>query len=395
MDIKDKFLKLLDNYTFCYIDELLSDYLFIKNNTDNELNILTNKICKVIMKHNLEMFYNNIEKQKYKFVINIPDKTDTLFAEYNMGTKTTVVEHLYRWGFKYLLKKYIIKEFEFFCKKIDFNKRTSRFLRYNNSEYFTDFESLFELFQNMHLNNQDMLDFTLYIMTTNLNKGILNKEEQNPVMKAHQLISDNYYGMANLDASQINPIIEALECLNYPNTDIAWVVLNKRIEKYEMLRDSKSLSGDAPNNKETAIIDKALYFEGMELISKYYNVEKDTLTKRLSVNEIVYVVGIMQSLNFDDVVLNKFLKTAYKKHKSLSPIDRYLDLSNKIAYYIEIDDVKAIDKTLKEILREYTLASNDTNKAFWLNSLDEELRSLDSIINDDYTYELTKNKSQE
>lgn len=393
---KEKFLSLLNSYTIYYIDNLLSNYKYIR--LEDEKANITNEISRIIIKHNLEEIYSCLEPKKYKFTVDVGNKADKEFTQYNhhaLNNVTTTTEELYRFAFKHPLKRFLVRDFWSFYYKIKFNKDINNLLNGTISNHLIDFEALFDLFKDMNLNSQDMLDTTLYIMTLNINNGILEDEQQDPLMEPHRLIRDNYNGMENLDDTQICPIITALEYLNYPNIETVIVVLNKRIEKEQVPETPQPIVKEKPVQKKNVYIEKSLYNDGIKKIAAYYDIEDNSLTKRLSVNEIVYVVGIMQSLKFDDEVVNRFLKTAYKRHKDFSPIDRYLDLSAKIDYFRQIDDVEAIHTALKEIFREYTLASNDKDKEFWLNSLDEELSAFDNIAKDNYVYELTKNKPQE
>lgn len=394
LNIKEKFLNLLEQYTFSYIDDILKSYEFIKNEKD-EYRFITNQITRILLKHNLEAIYTSSEPKKYEFTLNVGDKADDEFAKYNEKAGNPLEERLWRLDFKLVLKQYIVEDFLQFYSEISFNKRIYDLLNHINCEYVKSFVTLFELLQNMKLSGQDFFDITLYIMTINIDNGILNASYQDYINEAHRLIKDGYYDcIKNNTKIQIDSIIKAFELLNYPNIEKAKFILNKRINKKEKIVQKPAIIEPAVVQKK-GIIAKSTYYEGCKIIGQYYNIDEDLVIRELSVNEIVYVTEIMQSLNFEEETIYKFLRSAYKMHKTLNPVDRYLDLSSKIEYFKEVADISSLDKTLRQFLHEYTIATDPSDKEFWLNSLDEELRKLEGIINNDYSYELNRNKSQD
>lgn len=393
---KRRFLDSLQTYYYSSIDlEIEKKDLNVKSKTKKGMLVL-NLIAINIIRHNLMEAYSSPEEINKIFNINDSGYNDELYIEYCEAIEASPsrydkVTKFLRSRLKSGLVKSTIKRItRKIHSSLSSKKRLHDYVSEISKEPYINFEELFDIFNYLSLNNSDQLGITLYIMILNIKNNILNTKLNNEIIEAHELIKRVSHDPTDDDVTiDIYRIVEALKLIKFPNIEIAEKILSKKtIEKKEKVKPTTPV----------VMFQKTInpdYAEGYKAIENYYSITNNTLKKILKMDEIIYVVNIMQSLNFSEDTINKFLKTAYKKHKELRCIDRYLDISNKIDYLKEIEDVSSLRASLKDLFREYLTAKTDEDKEFWFNAIDEELLKLEDITMDNYSYELSKNKSQE
>lgn len=396
-------LRILDIYTNDQIEKIADSYYYYSTSFKDKrifksfLRIynLLNEIARIILKNNMTSFYYSEDSQNLdEYVLRVEyDELEPLYDSLSKSGKK-----LNKRLIKHIHAKIIKRDFINYSVLISTNKILRMLLSDKIEDIFYDFNSMFVLLEKAGMNNKEMINATLSIVAININNGIyddkLDSIEVEFIKRAHRLIENGYLSKIDTnDEYDIDAIIKAFSLLGYPNPSAVSNIFEK-IDKKRTNDDTPKSTMESLKVEFEPVISKADYYEGIKIISNYYDLDNCTLKRILRMSEIQYVVMIMQSLDFSSGTIESFITKALKKHKKLSALDRYLDLSKKIEYYKSELDIENLDHTLHELVDEYIKSSNK-DKDFWLSSINEELEALENILNRNHNYELGIKKSQE
>ena len=397
-------LQVLDKYTNDQIEKIADSYNYypasftdkVKLKSFLKVHRLLNEIIRVIVKNNLtSIYYNNYAQNLDDFVLRVNyDELEPLYDDLSKSGKK-INERL----MKYVHSRLIKREFIPLASIIRTNRLLRKILTNKTNDIFYDFKEAFELFQKMGMNNREMIDATLCIVSCNIYNGIYvdsqTSMEIEEIKKAHHLIEYDYLSIMETKREfDVNSLVIAFSLLGIPNISAVSTILEKANRKRISEDETTKITIEPVKIELKSTISKAHYHLVMKTISNYYDLENCTVKGILKMSEIQYVVSLMQSLDFSNESIDTFITKSLKKHKSISALDRYLDLSKKIEYYKDERDIEELDKTLHELVNEYINCSGE-DKDFWLSSINEELESLESLLNKNHSYELGIRKSQE
>lgn len=399
-----KLLQILDNYTNDQIDSITDSYFYysksfvkkLKSKTFLKVYNLLNEIIRTIAKNNLiSIYYGDYSQSLSEYELRVEyEELEPLYDDLSESGKK-----LNKWMMRRSHAKVIKRDVNNFASLISTNRLIRKVLTGKSNDIIYDFNELFSFFEKMDMNNKDMINATINIIQMNINNGIysieLDSMEINDIIRAHRIIQDEYLNKVNTNEEyDIESLMRAFSLLGYPNPYALKSFLEKINKKKSTNEKPIKLNCGSLKVEQTPMIAKSDYYQGMQMISKYYDLDNGILKKTLKISEIQYVVTIMQNLNFSSTTIENFITKALKKHKKLSAIDRYLDLSEKIEYYKSNLDIENLDRTIHELVDEYVNSSSN-DKDFWLSSINEELEALENLLNRSHNYELGIKKSQE
>lgn len=404
LTVRNNFLQRLDNYTDEEIKNIADSYDYYADNYKNKFKLksflrvydLLNEIIRTILKNNLiYIYYNGCSQNLKEYVLKVEyDELEPLYNELSDAGKK-----LNKRLMKSAHGKLIIRDLLSYAPLISINRMLRKLLSDSTDEIFYNFNEMFTLLEKTGMNHKEMIDATLCIVAINIYNGIyddgLDSMEAEEIKRAHRLIESEYLSkIETKDEYDINAISLAFSILGFPNATSVNCVFEKIDRKRTDSLNEVKVVHKPIKVEEEPKISRSEYYEGMKIISQYYDLETSTVKRILKISEIQYVVTIMQNLYFSSATIEKFITKALKKHKNISALDRYLDLSQKIDYYKGELDIENLDKTLHDLVNEY-ITSSAQDKDFWLSSINEELENLENILNQNHNYELGIKKSQE
>lgn len=140
------------------------------------------------------------------------------------------------------------------------------------------------------------------------------------------------------------------------------------------------------SKKETNILYKEL--------STFYNPDTKTITRYLTIKEIIYCLRLMRKLNFNDSSIDIFLKCVEKSNRQykIHPITQYIELYNKLKYYEERLNLQDSLSYIESIMQEMCIL-NEEDYGEWKKLLEEELSNIVRVITPEHEYELKKSLS--
>lgn len=401
---RKELLQTLDSYTDNQIDSIAESFNYYSDNVRNRFKAesiikvynLLNEIMKIIIRNNLlSIYYNGYSEHLDEYELKVEyDELEPFYDDLSKRSKKTN-----KWLTKHAHYRLIKRDLLHFATLISTNGILRDLLTERSDSIFYKFNEMFTLFEEMGMNKQDIISATLCIVANNIYNGIYTDTaegiEFEDIKKAHHLLEDEYLlKIETKEECNIDSIIKAFSLLGYSKPESLSSVFEK-IDKKKLNEDkTPKINTESLKVEVEPMISKNDYYEGMQIISKYYDLENHILKKTLRIAEIQYVVTIMQNLDFSGSTIETFISKALKKHKSISALDRYLDLSNKIEYYKGIKDIESLDRTLHDLVNEY-INSSSKDKEFWLTSINEELEALENILNQDHNYELGIKKTEE
>ena len=401
---RKELLQTLDSYTDNQIDSIAESFNYYSENVRNRFKSesiikvynLLNEIMKIIIRNNLlSIYYNGYSEHLDEYELKVEyDELEPFYDDLSKRSKKTN-----KWLTKHAHYRLIKRDLLHFATLISTNGILRDLLTERSDSIFYKFNEMFTLFEEMGMNKQDMISATLCIVANNIYNGIFTDTaegiEFEDIKKAHHLLEDEYLlKIETKEECNIDSIIKAFSLLGYSKPEALSSVFEKIDKKKKSEDKTPKINTESLRVESEPMISKNDYYQGMQIISKYYDLENHILKKTLRIAEIQYVVTIMQNLDFSGSTIETFISKALKKHKCISALDRYLDLSNKIEYYKGIKDIESLDRTLHDLVNEY-INSSSKDKEFWLTSINEELEALEDILNQDHNYELGIKKTQE
>ncbi|MDE5630688.1 MAG: hypothetical protein K2I70_03720, partial [Bacilli bacterium] len=129
-------------------------------------------------------------------------------------------------------------------------------------------------------------------------------------------------------------------------------------------------------------------------INKYYDVDNRELKEFLSLDEIIYILSLMYSIDIQEEVVESFLRSAMREFKSLHPYAIYNQGYDKFVFLSEKNpEVKEHIEMIKYILSEASIFMSSNEKYIETKKLvEEEMKELINLTNGNYRYEIESAK---
>lgn len=174
--------------------------------------------------------------------------------------------------------------------------------------------------------------------------------------------------------------------------------LNPPVEKVENT-ENETEANDTSKNTESivkiAIAKKQTSLnQTIREINKFFDLDTLELKESLSLDQIIYILSLMYSINMEKQKVEAFLRSAMREFKKLHPYaiynqgyDKFARLSNKFSEIQEHLDM------IEYILSDATIfMCTDSEYASTKELVEEEISEIMRLINGDYTYEIEEAK---
>ena len=124
-------------------------------------------------------------------------------------------------------------------------------------------------------------------------------------------------------------------------------------------------------------------------ISKYYDVDSKTLKETLSMNQIIYVLSLMYSINMEKDSVDAFLRSAMREFKNMHPYAIYNQAYDKFAFLGENDtEIREHLEMIEYILSDTSIFICDDEEYVETKALiEEELNEIMRLSNGNFAYE--------
>ncbi len=176
-------------------------------------------------------------------------------------------------------------------------------------------------------------------------------------------------------------------------TDELKQVLLKELKK----RKTKTINKVSEKKKENVEIPsfskkeyKLIFREIMEM----YDIQDHKIIRALTKDEIIYLVSLMLKINIPEIEIRKSIQNinwhgieAYN-----NPVTEFNYNYEKIERNSAIVEVEIAIRNIKEYIQAMIMPEDDTEYSFWKNQIEEELKKIRNILNQDDTYELEEGR---
>lgn len=133
-----------------------------------------------------------------------------------------------------------------------------------------------------------------------------------------------------------------------------------------------------PSKKQTVLISKEM--------ETYFDFKLMKPTRTLSLNEIIYCVGLLTKTSADVKTIDDFLLLSLKELRKNNPIFVYTNLYNKLIYFKDKYDITSILNSIQQDLEKMFICSDKEYEQIKLN-VAENIKYALNMIGEDYEYE--------
>ncbi len=258
-------------------------------------------------------------------------------------------------------------------------------LKGNNIDYELDNGILLEFNDNENDIEIPTLDYKtlLKLFKNNINYLVFNTIKDlnlDNIKNNYQILKENYVlKKDNLTPKDINVIRMALLNLGL-NEENANIVKDYLLTK---VKEVKIIETSTINNKERSKIEHEL--------SSYLDIYTLKPIRYLDDDELLETLTLLKKLNYSNKIIYDFITAVYKfnRFSSISPIDEFLNLYNKITYYSEfIPELSDILIDLDNACNE--LAETNQDEEFYQEYVLEGLKKASVLMPTCYSYEMNK-----
>ena len=168
------------------------------------------------------------------------------------------------------------------------------------------------------------------------------------------------------------------------------IISNAKIEipKKESAKTKKTPEEIKPKFSQKEI--NHVYYE----INKLYDLDNFKARNTLSLDEIIYILSLMYSIEMDESIITRFLSSSMNQYKKNNAFTIYYQGYDKFKYLSEENpEVKEHLDMIEYILSDTSifLCDDETYKST-KELVSEELKEIMPLINDNYTYEIEEAK---
>lgn len=354
-----EFLNLEETDVFLEFDQLTNIFKYINFDVNYQLRMLSN-----IVK-------NNIELDEFPDANTfVPDIPGLLEYKYEHITRDEVIE---------LLRTSQLEEY---LKSDDPDSREAR-------------EELLNRF------NETKHDYT---------------DRQTACRNLHKVFSKPICSLTEEDYHSIIVDMNTIFFGHLANRLIKFLKKNNTISQnfYEYMESEKEISSvkkplektkvsGCSNNKEKKKVKPELEMpkkqtslnQTLREINKYFELDTRKLKEFLSLDQIIYVLSLMYSINLDNSIIDSFLRSAMREFKNLHPYALYNQAYDKFIYLgQENPEIQEHLDMIEYILSEASIFICTKEKYMETKRLIEaEINEIVRLTNGDYSYEIENAKN--
>ncbi|MDE5630032.1 MAG: hypothetical protein K2I70_00380 [Bacilli bacterium] len=210
------------------------------------------------------------------------------------------------------------------------------------------------------------------------------------------LLSRDY---ADLTEDDYKSIVECMNELFFGHIAYRVVKILKKNKEIVSNGDTSEKTKDQEETKiEEKVVEKSkikqrelksVYHE----IGKLYDLENFKAKKTLALYEIIYILSLMYSIHMNEEVIAKFLTSEMHKYQKNNPFVIFYESYDKFASLSDNPNIKKHLEMLEYILTDFNLFICSNEKyAETKQMVDEEIKAINDLIGNDYTYEKERAK---
>lgn len=327
-----------------------------------------------------------------------------------------------------------------------------KFFKSGEEYIFVEFDVLKKIFNYLHISAYKQVRAFVEIIETNGFLGIgktelflpdydalINHEYQHlTTEEVRDILSNEKLEEFLLDENSQNPLgqIELLECLkdareDYTDVFLASLELDRLFstKAYDLTEDdykkvqekmdflsfgdiagrvirqmktyANTYAKEKKANKESKIAEKSTtpkketnLNQTIREINRYFELDTKILKEFLSLDQIIYVLSLMYSINITEDTIESFLRSAMRELKGLHPYALYNQAYDKFIYLgQENPDVQEHLDMIEYILSENSIFICPKEKYIETKRLiEEEMNEIIRLTNGNYTYEMDSAK---
>ncbi|MCX4365448.1 MAG: hypothetical protein OSJ70_06725 [Bacilli bacterium] len=353
----------IDNYDRSYIIHLLSSFIDYLCLEEHQVFLEFDKLAEIFKYINLNT------TSQIKVLLNIIRANHKLDVNSDEPTFVPNVNALMEYEYKYMDKDELRTVFS--------EHRFEAFLddeTYENRRGRDEVEKRYE---------ETKLDFTVRQRASNTLDDILNRDWKELTEEDYQTI------IKNMNEIFFNHLAYRLVKLLKKQKKLA----NDNEENAKKLgvdtRETSSNTESKPVIKQRKL--NQVYYE----IGKLYDLENFKTKMPLSLNEIIYLLSLMYSINMESKVIDKFLGSVMHQYFKGNPFVIYYESYDKFVKMSSNSDIKGHLDMIEYLLSDFAIFMCTSDKYAEIKEMvEEEIKAIGDIIGNDYTYEKTCAKKQ-
>lgn len=209
----------------------------------------------------------------------------------------------------------------------------------------------------------------------------------------HRLIKEHYFDkVENYTKNDISFIIKSLKYLDIDPRLCASIeyILSKNIQK----RETKSSKPCNSNIKSKKIVELPLtrkeYKQIYHEISNLYDIENQRAIRPLNIEELIYLVSLLNKINIPEKEIIKCIQISYKEFDSgyKNPICEFNAYYEKMLYYSDNEDISAAISYIKGCIEMLFIPESKKSYEIWKNEIKNTIHDILPVLNQHYEYEL-------
>lgn len=210
----------------------------------------------------------------------------------------------------------------------------------------------------------------------------------------HRLIQNHYLNKKKTyNETDIKIVLKALAILEVSQENLVGfeaILINN------MPKEKTKVKAMIPKKKEQELIDYRKNRMIFKEIKSLYDIDNKKTIRPLTVEEIIYLVSLLQKVKFTEEEVKQIIKHIYKDFgiNYQNPIALFNALSSKMAYYQDNEEMTNAFITIKEFINELFIFEQSENPEedyiFWKNEIEQEMTKVYPFLVHDYEFELTE-----
>ncbi len=275
-----------------------------------------------------------------------------------------------------------------------------------NYQVFVDFNLLPKILCKISLKPKEKFEIIIYFLRIS-KKDIIktfDKEDISTITKAlntgintenfiknYNILSE-YYNKDNdnLKKEDIEKIKEALIELGI-DKKLSYNIYSDFLKKINQKKYSDKVSTISYEIEKDRKLKEQERYNMIKELENYFDFRNMKCIRFLSMSEVLYVISILKKLKYDDETIRNFIIINEYQLNMSNPITRYVQLYDKLKYYVEkyglLDEFKELNDYFNELF-----ISDDNDYSFYKSCLDKQLDYILSLIPRNYDYELRNTK---
>lgn len=353
----------INNYERSYIIHLLSGFIDYMHLAEPQVFLELDKLAEIFKYINLHI---NSQIKIFTHIVHINHTLDKNPEEETfVPDVNALVEYNYKYMDPYELRAILSEHrFDAFMDDENYsNKRGQEEVKKRYEETKLDFSS-----RQQACNNLDVL---------------FSREPEDLTEEDYQAIIDNMNEVFfDSIAHRVVKILKKQKDKSLETTPLE----ENTIEEQNPQDDN---SKKVPKIKQRKI--NQVYYE----IGKLYDLENFKVKQTLSLDEIIYILSLMYSINICEDVINKFLSSVMHHYQKGHPFVIYYESLQKFASFSTNPEIKEHLDMLEYILSDFSIFMCPIEKYIEIKKMvEEEIREINNLIGSDYSYEREQAKKK-